>query len=175
MLRPSSPNPLVPSLILGRDDLEKVKPALLVILKLKNTRRYLMCCQWCWLTATHNGAGATFYIRNLWKKKRKKKKQKQHSDVFAEMEYAVKKGNTSCGQLKFTSRGICISIITSVQETFWMPLVLKCYYFYPFEYFPSQATSEQQKASWLVTCQCLMEPKSMAANNFWSSLAGVNK
>lgn len=174
MLRPSSPNPLVPSLILGRDNLEKVKPALLVILKLKNTRRCLMCCQWCWLTATHNGAGATFYIRNLWKKK-KEEEAKTTQWCFCWNGVCCKKGNTSCGQLKFTSRGICISIITSVQETFWMPLVLKCYYFYPFEYFPSQATSEQQKASWLVTCQCLMEPKSMAANNFWSSLAGVNK
>lgn len=58
------------------------------------------------------------FISETFEKKRKKKKQKQHSDVFAEMEYAVKKGNTSRGQLKFTSRGICISIITSVQETF---------------------------------------------------------
>lgn len=51
-------------------------------------------------------------------KKKKKKKQKQHSRVFAELENAVKKVNTSCDQLKFTSRCICISIITSVQETF---------------------------------------------------------
>lgn len=45
------------------------------------------------------------FISETFEKKRKKKQQKQHSDVFAEMEYAVKKREYILWSVKIYQQG----------------------------------------------------------------------